>query len=65
MTLPAMSIMGSENSLEQSCLDFNNYNYSLNPVQAQHIFGHDLSLNCLQRYSADDTGRQLNMHNFL
>ena len=32
---------------------------SLDPDQARHFVGPDLDPNCLQRLSADDTGRML------
>ena len=35
---------------------------SLDPDQAQHFVGPDLGPSCLQRLSADDTGRQRKMH---
>ena len=38
---------------------------SLDPDQARHFVGPDLDPNCLQRLSADDTSRQIQLHSDL
>ena len=46
------------NFSEKICQEYHEMLNSLDPDQAQQVVGPDLGPNCLQRLSADDSGRQ-------